>query len=69
MLPKYLLIRGSLNMLPLNQNIFYIKALYLLTCPTTSKSEIALGNIYLFIFETSYGSSWGALIHLGMAKS
>jgi hypothetical protein len=69
MLPKYLLLRGILNPLPLNENIFYIKALYLLSSSSTSKMEIALGAIYLFIFETNYGSYWGAIMHFIMSKS
>jgi hypothetical protein len=69
MLPKYLLLRGILNPLPLNENIFYIKALYLLSNPLTSKTEIALGAIYLFCFETRYGNTWGAMMHLIMSKS
>jgi hypothetical protein len=69
MLPKYLLLRGKLKPLPLKDNIFYIKSLYLLTCSSTSKSEIALGAMYLFFFETNYGNFWAALVHFGLAKS
>jgi hypothetical protein len=69
MLPKYLLLRGIINPLPLNENIFYIKALYLLSNSSTSKMEIALGAIYLFCFETSFGNSWGAIMHFIMSKS
>ncbi|KXN64850.1 hypothetical protein CONCODRAFT_13806 [Conidiobolus coronatus NRRL 28638] len=69
MLPKYLLLRGSLNPLPLNENIFYIKALHLFSNTSTSKTEIALGAIYLFCFETTYGNILGAMVHFGMAKA
>jgi hypothetical protein len=69
MLPKYLILRGILEPLPLKNNIFYTKALYLLTCSSTSKSEIALGAIYMFLFETSYGNVWAALVHFGLAKA
>jgi hypothetical protein len=69
MLPKYLLLRGILKPLPLKDNMFYIKSLHLLKCNSTSKSELALGSLYLLYLESSYGNYWGAMIHYGTSKS
>jgi hypothetical protein len=65
MMPQYLMLRGRSEGLELQDNIFYLRALFLFKCNSTAKMEIVWGTTTLLLLELQYGSLFNAFVHLG----
>lgn len=63
MLPRYIILRGETKMLDLRDNVFYLKAIYLLNSNSTPLREILVGTAFIIWLEVSVGNVWSAMIH------
>jgi hypothetical protein len=66
--PIFMIKRGAANISAEN-NVFYVRALYLINNNKTSVKELILGTVYLLQVESNYDAIWPLLIHLKKLSS